>query len=717
MMTYQTRIPNLTQVRGTHYTPGTNHLYYTANNSVFYLPVTPSTILVERTQTINVGGTLNLNGFLPSNDLKWTGTQLQVSNGRISPLSSAPSSLDQIPASTLTAVNWATAPTSIGETGQSPTGAFYAIRLSYSGDFHYVKLRVYQANNRTYFEWVTFTLSPNPVAVVNGLPDDVRDLVISENETMLYFSATVDEGNGLEGGVYVSPRVNTTTTPYPEFSSLAQRVNTEPLEDPQQFAVEEGFIYIMAAQGLWRISPDSGDKELIVDCGNKGGTGLLLAPTDTGVNAYISDDSGKIYVVDISEFSGAAPMLPSEPAYSLESSCGFMTWANDVRSALYVTLPAVNKIVRIDLTTRTTAVEATLPTAVSAAWSVEVISDNRLYAAGDSELGELARAIAATNVLMLGIGLIPFDYINNSINFNTSQLGIDDGKANTSTAPGYYFSTYPNLPFGGELSLMINHAQAWNSNIRFYTISLMTLRTGITRSITDSFVDLKWDSGANKFLPETLTASGGYYAIRKPDELWYNAFLGGKIRTAVAQNGHNVLTVRFYDANKQLVTNGTFTRLLLIDNTRCNVNLQLPRKGTATAAPAAGVYPTLTCGCLGYDSKDDRLEVDFKAWQDQGSGTYALRFYLGGRLIGNLNTNGTVDTVPTLHVKNTASSNKPLRVGHILGDCDIGNVRITLSSPSRIIDGFAWVNLGSSTEKLFTLVRAPVTHTPWTEPA
>lgn len=720
MMQYQTRQPNLSNVRATHYTPGWDHLYYMDSGlgNLMWLPINPATLLVSRTEPLATGKRLNLNTF-GNPDLQWDtlGQKLVAMNfARVLPLPSVTSFADILP-TTLVDADWSLVNNNnnVPEDGTSTTGRFYAVRIPYGSEFQYAKVRVYRQGTQTWVEWITYSVSPNPYRVGAGF-SDVRDIVVSEYETALYLTGQY----ALNGEYYVlySPRASNALSPYPDFSSQAQPLHGDPLDEPQQMVLDGGFVYVVDNTSLWRIDPTSGDQARVVT-GLTGGTGVLLASTGIFLKAYISDAAGHIYVVDLSDFaSGSNPIPLPPPSYTLNTSrAGFMAWADAEHNALYITLHDKREVARVDLLAGNISIEGTTSASAPGPWSIEVLSESKLVVSCETELGQFSRSIQLSGILMLGIGLIPFGYINNS-EIIPANPGPDDGKANTSSAPGYYFSAHPNLPFAGNLSLMVNHELAWNNGIRFYSVKLENLVTGSTRSITDAFSDFKWIAKDSPpwFLNTPTGATGGLYPIRNPADLWYNPHLAALLRTSIQDNGHNILTVEFFDANKQLVPNGSFTRLLLIDNTRCNVRLELPRIGSATTAPAPGVYPTLSCGCLSYTSKNDLVEQDFVAWQPQGSGSYSLRFSRGGAGLPALAQDGGVTVSPTLRTKQQTSTSKPIRIGHILGDCDVANVVVSISGPSRVIDGFGWVNLGSSTNRTFTLIKGPVSHTPWTEP-
>jgi hypothetical protein len=724
MMKYQTRLPGLSEVRATHYSAGADHLFYmnSSTGELFSLPVNPATLLLSRAETLTQNKRLNLNTF-GSFDLQW----MWDSSGKkqLAALNSArilllgANSLQDVSPTALVQANWNSVVNNnkVDEDGTSTTGRIYAVRIPYGTEFHYAKIRVFQANGQTWVEWFTYSTSLNAYRLSTGFLD-VRDILLSEYETTLYLTAQY----AVDGQHYVlaSPRSSSALSPYPDYTSQAQPVHDTPLTEPQQMALDEGFLYVVDDTSLWRIDLSMRTQVCLVS-GLTGGTGLLLSTRGSSPKVCLSDAAGNVFVIDLPGYMEDGPPLqvPAQPTYSLGAQSGFMAWANPEHSALYISLPDAKEVVRIDLITGESTHEGKLISSSGTArpWSIELLSENKLYVSGETEIGQFSREIEVANHLMLGIGLIPFQYINDSQ--APTPPNLDSGKANTSSAPGYYFSAHPNLPFAGELSLMLNQELAWTQGIRFYSVKLKNLSSGVTRSIIDTFYDQKWDALATppRFMNTPTSVVGNLFPIRNPADLWYNPYLSALIRTNTQDNGHNVLTVEFFDGNKQLVTGGSFSRLIYIDNTRCNVRLELPRVGSASTPPAALIYPTLECGCLAYVTKNDLVELDFVAWQPQGSGSYSLRVSGGGAGRPRLAQDGTVTASPLLVTKKLTVDGKPIRIGHILGDCDVANVGISLSVPSRVIDGFGWVNLGASAHWSFTLIKGPISHSPWVEPA
>jgi hypothetical protein len=733
MMQYQPSIQNLSNVRATHHTPGKDHLYYvdSSQGELWWLPVSLATLLIHKNEPLLASRQINLNVF-GAMDLLWTSTTKQLaarSSARILTLANVTTLADITPAWMSQETNWTSVPVNntvtvpLEATPQPPSGWFYAVRIPYGGvgEFHYAKLRIYKSGTQTWIEWATYSTSSTPYRLTTGFTD-VRDILLSEDEKDLYLAAQYE----VDGQNYVlySPQTGNTAIPYPDFSSQAQPIHDEPLVDPRQMAMDGDYLYVVDSNTLWRINLLTRAQVRVVE-GFSEGTGLLLSRQGTFLTAYLSDAKGHVFEVDLSGFPPDSdtvqtppPLQVSEPDYKLNTmQSGSLCWTGPEHSAFYMPLQDKREVALIDLRTGITTIEGQTLTGVPGPWSVEAISGSKLYVACETEIGQFSRTIEKSSKLLLGIGLIPFGYINHSEQ-NPAFPQPDDGKVNTSSVPGYYFSDYPNLSFGGELSLMVNHELGWTQGIRFYSLKLTNLNSAKTRVLTDSFVDMKWDEKAiqPQFVGESTASNAGLYPIRNPSDLWYNPYLAAKVRTGVQDNGHNVLTVEFFDANKQPVANGNYTRLIFIDNTRCGGGLQLPRIGTPSAAPMPGVYPKLACGCLSYGDKNNLVELDFTAWQPQSAGTYSLRIVRGGANLAPLAQDGTVSALPVLFTKKLTAATKPFRVGHILGDCDVANVIIYLSVPARVIDGFGWVDLGAHDSESFTLIKGEVTHSPWSEP-
>lgn len=717
-MPYQIRLPGLSSVRGTHHSTGSDFFYFVRSGAdtsagVYRLPIRQAVLLTESYGvTVTAGQTFNLNNDAV-NDLERLGSAgLKGQRGaRIQPIPGA-TSLESISPEQLVALNWdsVTNNNTVAEAGTSTTGNFYAVRIPVSGEFNYVKLRVYN-NGVTRLDWVAFLVSPNPIRI-SRLPGDWSDLVVSDYEDALFVSGVDTDGIH---GVFRGDR--STAGAYPQYdSALVGLLSTRPLSNPRQMALDGGFLYVVDDTSLWRIDAQSGDQVELVN-GLTSAVGLLLRHHSAGFEAYISDAAGDIRRVNLLEFDEVmgAPLPAPDPLYSIGGQSGFMTWASDERTAILVAEQTAGRVLRLDLDDGMSTEEAT---GLTQPWSVEVVAPIELYVTSDAEIGVIDKSVMVSDVLLLGIGLVPFDYIVSSLDddlianvLDGVPAGTNDGRANTQDPahPGYYFSTWPDIPFGGNLSLQINHGAAWDAGFRYMRVRVFNV-SGTSRTIESSYVNMLWNG--TKFAPVTTSAVNGRFPIRDPDDLWYNHFLGSVIPTTTADNGHNVLRVEFFQTSEASEQPGAvFERLILIDNTRYTTALQLPRLGTDLTPPTPAIYPPFDCGCVTYDSalarggKDTLVALDFTAWHPQGVGSYSLRFYRGGMHLPELAQNGDVTGSPTTLVKDMAGA-VSLRIGHLVGDCNIANIQVHLSIASRVIDGFGWVNLASNSQRSFTLVPA-----------
>ncbi|WNG30733.1 hypothetical protein F0U62_46990 [Cystobacter fuscus] len=203
-----------------------------------------------------------------------------------------------------------------------------------------------------------------------------------------------------------------------------------------------------------------------------------------------------------------------------------MIWANQQHSALYLCLHDTKKVVHINLITGEIQTEGEINSSTAAPWSIEPLSDTQMYVAGETESGQFSHDVKVDNHLLMGI-----------------------------SAPGDYVSEHSNLPFAGELSLMVNHELAWTNGVRFYSVKIKNLTSGVTRSIIVTSYDMKWGALAAlpRFMNTPTSVVGNLFPIRNPRDGWYSPYLAALIKTNTLDNGHNVLTVDIFDGNKQAV--------------------------------------------------------------------------------------------------------------------------------------------------------------------
>lgn len=719
-------------IRGTHYAPGGDHVYYVQNGNgsqaaglILRIRVTPLEQISGGSKLITSSPETQLNLDAGSWDIRWTtlavsplppGTPKIARNttGSVTlyKYPSAPNGgLAGIDPASLPSLSYSSAP--LAENGQGDT--YYAARLG-TGSPNYAVFRVYKDPNdptKTRIDWITYKLNSNPDFIGFGY-DDPRDIVISDDFSNAYVSAR-DE-NGQDRVLCVpNPSTNPLVPSFHVFgasSGFAIDDPAQPLDNPQQLALHNGNVYVVDAQGLWSIDLAAGVQALVVAIPN-GGMGLLI--DDLGM-AIVTDMVGTVFRVDL-QTAVAAPLS------TLPGVTGFLCWTDDSKAAFYAPILAPDNTVRVvDAMTGASTLlfdMNTLGPPAPTPWSVEVLAPSRVFVASDTECGTLSLSVTGT-ALVLGIGLVPFDYIVQD------PVSVHRGKANTTPATGYFYQVN-NVPFGGSLNLMINHATGYTLGLRHYRVKFKHIATNVTRWVTDPFTDLLWMQvgGSPKFFPSPVTSTGptpaaptpaNAFPVRNPNDLWYNPHLGAILHTRLADNGLNEITLEFFDQSGNLVPAQTKSYVVLIDNNRCNAILRLPRMGN----PPPATYPVMDCGCITYTSKNDKVELDFSAWQVDGQGAYTISFYRGGQHLPALAQSGAVDTTAIVHVKSTTTlgASPTFKVGHMTGDCNIAGISVALSVPPRVIDGYRWLPTSYAQASLyFTLVPNTVPMSaPWVDP-
>lgn len=709
-------------VRGTHYSPGMNHVYFLKNNNntgigvghLCRIRVTPLEKISEGTLPLSTGQSINLN--TGAADIQFTGLQVKaLTPTKTWRYSTAPTNgLSGIDPASLGAITY-----DASNKAYNSGDEYYAASL---GSGQYAVFRIYSQSGTTKIDWITYKLSV-AVEIVGYGYTDPRDVIITPDLAIAYVSAA-DENN--QDCVL---RVENVGTSVPNFSFNANDASLYAINDPAQpltstaqIAIDPGnpnSVYVVDATGLWKIEVGASTTK-VADLPN-GGVGLLV---DDNQKAIISDSQGNIYEVDLAEQNPAPTQWPE----TLGGPSGFLTWADESKLSFYAgTLDAGNKVRLVNRSpvgvSDVLAVQTWTPALLNP-WSVEVLSPNRLFVVTDTtvDLSEVGTfdLITVSNVLVLGIGLVPFDYI---IQDSASP---HRGRADTTPAVGYFYQVNK-VPFGGNLNLMINHSKAHSVGIRHFRVTLTRVGSPTSTVITDAFTDLLWKpiGGIPKFYPTPVGSTGptpvapvpaNAYPIRAPGDLWYNAHLGMVLPTKSTDNGLHEVKFEFFDQNGVRVDAETKTYVVLLDNNKCNAMLKLPRMGN----PPPTTYPTLDCGCITYNSKNDKVALDFAAWQVNGEGTYTMRFSRGGQGLPGLTQTGPTSVSNDLQTKSTTNmaSSPTFKVGHLTGNCNIAGIVVDINVPPRVIDGYRWVPSSYAWTRLyFTLVPDTVPmSSPWVDP-
>ncbi|MDI1431177.1 hypothetical protein [Polyangium sorediatum] len=694
MATY-TLLKALSDARGTFYyapTPREGNtevprLYFVSDDGrLRRIRMAPYEIIYSGNVKITKSSTSSyrLDGAVDTVDVRWNASGSFVSLGarvRVAQIASLPpNGFSAISVAMLEAM--AITGTSFPEDGQSGAGHHYAVKTS-EGNF--AKVRIYKdaTSNETRMEWVTYRTSNEPELVETdlGSPTDVIVKEVAAGDLVAYVCGADEDGNGYvyAGGV----------------------VHADGFGSPKQmvFTPDGGTILLADGSTLWAIDANLDNPFSAVDL--LAGSGLEVrgvAVTKAGDRVYLSGVDGSIYSgtlrlaenkVHVDATPGGAPKPFAGP---LSPDPLTLHWADEAQTALLATLvggaPADHKLLLIPLSDPSDARDllegVTINGAKPEPRSIEVIKELRFAMTSDAGVGELDTGLPLGLNVPLGIGHVPFQAILDS--------GVKTGLADTVTPPelqGYFYKV-KDVPFGGTLHLMLNHAKAHAEGYHSYQIRF--LKDGEARQITASFSDLKWD-GSGRFVAspvkaETVGSSVGCYPVRDPDDLWYNPHLGALLNTTGFPNGVHTLEIKFLDATGNAVA--VFSRDIFIENAPSRVKFLnfLVNGQTLNSA----------CGASQYVSKEDPVTLGFEAGYDGlTNANYNLRVIVGAKVLAE--RSGVFD--PNTPLFNQAFP----KLRDLMGKCNIATITASMSISPRVINGYNYIG-GASTSAGFSLVPA-----------
>jgi hypothetical protein len=398
---------------------------------------------------------------------------------------------------------------------------------------NYAKVQVISYGYDLEIRWRTYQLHPAYEVLGSGYSQP-EDVVVTQDEQHAYVTERV--GNLLRVDLSNADRTQAT-------------VVSSGMTAPHQIALDEdrGHAYVVeyANPGrLLRIDLTSGAQTVLAS-GLEHTIGLVM--TDDLRFAYVSEQAssgGRISRIDISagQRNVVVPGLTNP---------FFLTWADAGEGAILTTeRDPANRVSLIDLTQTPVSVShlATVPFRPS---SVGVVTSNRLLVCCDQVISELnltESVFVLTGPIILGIGHVPVSCIS------------VDGYADTSADPTYFFQV-KDAPFGGTLSLMVNHERAYAEGARYYKVFV----DGVIQK--QSWHDYRWSTSTNSFTLRTINSLGsGFFRVRRPHELWYNHWLGYRLKTSGLANGLHTIEVAVYSAANNASLMSTDGEDVMIDN-------------------------------------------------------------------------------------------------------------------------------------------------------
>lgn len=377
---------------------------------------------------------------------------------------------------------------------------------------------------------------------------------------------------------------------------------------------------------------------------------VLLSGLKNAVGLLVSSDLAYAYISEQSSGGGCVSQYSLQDGTRVEIASGltnpfFLTWADPAQTAMFVAeRDPANRITIVETVPHPGSVRQVVNNTGVRPSSVAVLDAARLLVCCDQEinLANLFEGIVPTG-LFKGIGLVPWNLIT------------ANGKADTTTQPKYPYQFAKNAPFGGALSLQINHLLAWQKVVKYYRV----LVDGEIR--LDTWWDLKLNPANGKYeipvqsKPKVIGGKSGYYAIHKPGEWFMNTDLGMMLNSTTLANGQRSFTIEFTDNAGNMMQ--SHAQKVWIDNNLCTASIEMPTVNSDSA--------TTNCGMLKFASLTKKVKIVYVASHPTPSfATYSWRLGRAGKgplsAIPGCIIDGPVSLVPFTFKQ---------EVGNLLGTC------------------------------------------------
>jgi len=505
---------------------------------------------------------------------------------------------------------------------QLVSGDVFAVRTN-AGNL--AKVRVVHYGYNMDVEWVTYKLA-SPYHCIGLGYHTPEDIAVCADEQTAY--VTERTGDLLRVSLAHADRA-------------AAAVVASGMTAPHQIHLDEarGQAYVVeyADPGrLFRIDLATGAKTILL-ANLHHATGLLIS-ADLAY-AYVTEQTGGGRITRYS-LTGGAPLVVASGIVNPF----FLTWVDAGQTAFFVAnRDPANAVTIVETVPHAGSVRKVVTGTGARPSSVALVDPEHLLICCDQEIGE-ANLLAGSAPLGLfkGIGLVPWNLITVA------------GMADTTAEPGYPYQFAANSPFGGVLSLQVNHSLAWLSGVRFYRI----LVDGGVR--LETWSDLKLNPANGKyeilvtFTPSTVAGKKGCYAVHAPGDWYMNTDLGMILNSASLPNGLHPFRVEFLNAAGALLQ--VHAQNILLNNSPCTAAVEMPAVG--------GVSATTECGMLKYANLGQNVTIVYTADHPELYGTFSWRLCRAGK--------GPVPGVPECIVDGVVS-HTPFTflksVGALLGPC------------------------------------------------
>jgi len=509
------------------------------------------------------------------------------------------------------------------------------------------KIKVVQYGYNLKIQWVTYRLA-NAYHVIGTGYATPEDIAVCADEHTAY--VTERTGNLLKVNLSSANRATATLI-------------TSGMQAPHQIYLDEirqqAYVVEFANPGtLIRINLLTGQKTVLLS-GLVNAIGLLIS--DDLSYAYISEQTGGGRISRFSLQDGSRVEIASGLTNPF-----FLTWADPAQTAMFVAERApANRISIVETIPHTGSVRQVANNLGTQASSVVLLDSSRLLICCDHEidLADLFAGILPAPGLFKGIGLVPWNLITAA------------GLADTTTQPSYPYQFTRDAPFGGSLSLQVNHGLAWLGNVKYYRV----LVDGHAR--LDTWWDLKLNTINGKYeipvqsLPKVIAGQTGYYAVHKPGEWFMNTDLGLIMDSRSLANGLHSFTIQFTNAAGAVMA--SHTQPIMLNNNHCTASVEMPSVN--------GISATTECGMLRFTDRSQHVRIVYVASHPHPDfATFAWRLCKAGKGpvpgVAECNINGNASLTPFLFDKD---------VNTLLGRCPSAAYYAAVYVYAKTINGYS----------------------------
>ncbi len=457
-------------------------------------------------------------------------------------------------------------------TNQLFAGNVFAVRTN-AGNLCKFKVLLYGDNLS--IQWVTYKLASAYHVIGTGY-ETPEDIAVCSDEKTAY--VTERTGNLL--------RVDLSSASRSKAVIIASGMRA-----PQQIYLDEvrmqAYVVEFSDPGrLIRIDLSTRVQTVLLN-GLNNAVGLLIS--ENLAYAYISEQRGDGRISRYSLRDGSCLEIARDLVKPF-----FLSWADPAQTSMFVTERApANRITLVDTVPTGNSVRQVVLNLNAQPACVALKDSTHLLVCCDHEidLANLLTDILPVPGLFKGVGLVPWNLITL------------DGMVDTTIQPGYPYQFIKNSPFGGSLSLQINHLGAWLDNVKYYRI----LIDGKVR--LDTWRDLKLNARTGRydiptqFAPRTIAGQSGYYAIHKPNEWFINNDLCMILDSGTLNNGLRNIVIDFTSTSGTIIA--SHLQPLLIENNHCIAAVEMPAVN--------GVSATTECGMLQLTDQSEHLKIIYIA--------------------------------------------------------------------------------------------------------